>query len=372
MRSIKQKIRKIKKQLFRNKEDYFLVIGFFVSIIVFLNVSIFLYRMNREREIYDFYDYSLKFIVTYQGTHNEELFSLTIHRLADELQSFDGCNVICEFPVPREDSLDTQIVNLIITKTEPVPFMKDNSYKDMKNGIAIGESLLERTGQKGSYIFLPLLGYEFPVMTVVDNKMSGGIDCSLYVFWDNLDKEVREAFLKCIAKNDFLTICLQSQNDLSHEYKKYMTLINSLGCLSDNIDSRSGENVENIWYRYYNSIFLSCGVAFSVFSSLITGIYWIQNAKKEIAIRRAIGFDWIQVSTFLMIRLVELGGIAFIFALLFESVYLVAIQEFFAFASFPLIVFWTVSMTSILIMLQTLSMVHHAKKQSVSIMLRKE
>ena len=365
-------IRSCLKLLFRGRDDIFLLVGMFVSVIVFLNVSVFLYRMRTENEVYGFYKNEIKTFAMEQGAGDAKMHAKKFQALLKGLTEISAGNVTCVFSVPRPDSLENQKITLILKKSEPIPFIKGNEYMNTKNGVYIGEELSVRTFRKGNVEFLKLLGTEFQVMDVLPNKMSGGVDDSLYVFWDNLEETVREKLILRITDNRILNVSLQSQKALTDAYHEYQNLAGSLGFMLNVTDARSGESVENVWYRYYNAVFLTCGLIFSLLSCLGTGYYWVKNSRRDIAIMRACGFGWRHLGACLTWKIAGMGAVAFLVASFFEAVYLILLDDMPPKAGFFLVLFWTALMVTLLVCAETGSMMVRAKKMSVDEMLRDE
>lgn len=125
-------------------------------------------------------------------------------------------------------------------------------------------------------------------------------------------------------------------------------------------------------YRYYNAVFLTCGLIFSLLSCLGTGYYWVKNSRRDIAIMRACGFGWRHLGACLTWKIAGMGAVAFLVASFFEAVYLILLDDMPPKAGFFLVLFWTALMVTLLVCAETGSMMVRAKKMSVDEMLRDE
>lgn len=366
-------LKRILQQIFRDSvASVLFVLGLTVSCFILINVADLVDKMNRENKVLNSFRYATSSYIDgtelfYQSEDQnvtaKELTDLVTTRLSEETTG----NTYLELQVNINEKTDTYTADIVMQLNEDAKIECLTDYDvNEENGVIIGESLLEFTREKDGIQTIELGGNTMKVIGLMTNKMSGGADYTLYIFWDNCDRQVREYLNQIISDelNGILKFSYKSQNDMADAYKKFVSDMENYGLRSFIIDAVYEGDYQNYWYRYYNSIFMGISLILSVLNCFTVSYLWILTRKKELAIRKAYGYSIPQITGMILRDVMKLCIPACFLAELIQFIYITVVgEEIFTGQMFFKI--FIVCMGMILIaILNALHMIQHIKKVS--------
>lgn len=308
-----------------------LILGLSVSCFVIINVTDLIGKVSAENKSVHSFSYIISSYLTTpdseQGIDEQyvaELAEQAVSRLSAETS---GNTYISDLQLSIDRQIDTVSVSLVIKQNEGLrlEYQSGGTPADMKlpNCVVIGESLKKFVVQENGKSWLTLGGNQMQVAGVLENKMAGGVDTSLYLLWENCDDSVRADLLAKISENlsALLNIQYKSQSDISGAYQAFIKDMEAISLRNIVLDAKYQSDYQNYWYRFYNSVFLSISLAFSIITSFSASYLWAFQRKRELAIRRAYGYDTAQIFALLLKDILKLSAFAVLLSVLMQGVY---------------------------------------------------
>lgn len=352
----------------RRGEDGLLLLSLITVTFLLFNISILLQRVLEEDLYADRYSYTIRIGTMFSGTGNNLEAEEKRRELINFLAKLQEGNIGISFPVYVNDRINQESAYILMKNNESLPDF-DAVFKSDDTGVYIGESLLEETFWEDEKRYITLSGMQFPVTGILENHSSGGADRSICILWNHCREEQKQEMLQAITWDP--TILLQSQEDLSGVYREVTEKLTELGMEGLVIDA-AYEELENRWYRIYNSLFQGLTAVFCLITCWAASCYWVAGRNREIAIRRTFGYDLKQLAFFLGGELLKLEGIALVGALLLEVLYLFLTGELFRDAAWGGVFLWTFLMQNVLLLLDLCLMMNKVKKLSMTELLKEE
>lgn len=312
-------LEKVIRYSFRKKEDILVFIGLFSAMIVFYEFSVFYYKINQEDRYYEYYRFSLKSYVSYEGKDADQMRRKAYGTLVERLLEINNGNIGCEISVRGNGSLEEQKINILLRENENVSFLEGVRFtqKDAINGIYVGKSIYNE-GDAGENGFQLNDEISLPIVGVLANHMAGGYDDSAYVLWNHCDQLTQQKLMEIIEDQPFINITMESNQDLSEEYRELEKKLNDVSLHSILIGAKNNLRIENRWYRTYNYVFQVMAFLFAILCCTCVFYYWTNSMTDNIVVRMSCGYGVIRMTGFLFARILSIAAYAFGAFFLFE------------------------------------------------------
>lgn len=320
-------------RIFREKlTSIIFVAGLAVSCFILINFADLYAGIQKENEAY----YSFEYVFRAYLNQYDEAYLDTGWKpdadnysrvIIDRLRQETVGNTYIEMSVYLNNSKAFKDASIIMKLNETAGLKCTEEYDaSTANGIIIGESILDYTTVSNGQRVLIIDEFEMPVIAVLENNTTGGYDNSIYLFWDNMDSEVKAYFENEMPDAWNLYITHKSHNDITgafYQLKDDLTLQNIV--VSHVRDVREykevTEDYRNEWYREFNKIFLGGSLIFSLFNCFSVSYLWLIRRKRELALRKAFGYSSGQITGLVFGDIIKLCIPACIMALVVQLIY---------------------------------------------------
>lgn len=309
-------MKKHMKKVLRNPlTDILLIVGFVIACFILMNVAELVSKILIEEQETKGYLYEAELSVW--GENSDD-------KVTEQIAYIEGItvgNVFLKQLVNINNGQEQMTANLIICANEDLgfDFQKGGYPTDdvYENAVIIGESLEKYVFEENENSYIYLWDKKYHVTGVLENKMSGGIDTSLYVFWDTITEESKTYFFEWGLE----TIIIKSQEELSYLKEEIQNFIMECGMEVEERDSTYEGDYRNYWHQLYGKIFLTIGFVFSLCTSFCISYLWFWNRKREMAIRIAYGYSRGQIFVLVFKDVLKLMVPAFLVALVVQFLY---------------------------------------------------
>ena len=307
------------RKIFRNPaSDLLLVFGLAISCIILLNISDLIGKISVEKQAVNAYTYSMSIGIF--GKMGEEQSSFMVQKL----DVFNEGNIYLTKSVHIDRQRDGKLAYVLMSDNEKLLLdYKKGGYKKgeaYKNAVIIGESLEKYIKEDNGKKYIDIDNDRFNVIGILENKMSAGIDSSIFVLWDTMDEAIKENWLE----NDFGTHEIYYESNVS-EGTFFETLSSEAlqyGIELDNYSSKKNEtDYQNEWYKVTNKILLAIGLVFSIFTTFSVSYLWLLNRKRELAVRMSYGYSSYHIFKLLFKDTVYLIIPAFLLSVVVQLIY---------------------------------------------------
>ena len=341
------------RKIFREPmEDVLFVLGLTISCFILINVSGLVEKINNENKVLKNYKYTASGLLDSQtaldkydaeliqkissdidkNLYNEEYRKKEwelVDTIVEALVKETRANTYLEMLVRVNDMIDEYSAYVVMAVNEDINIECIEEYDiDIQNGIIIGESLLEYTKETEGVRTIEIGKNTMQVIGVIKNQMSGGVDNSIYLFWNSCDEKVREYLMQNIYDDiGFLEYHIKSENDISNAYDEFVSLMEESDIQNEIIDATYEGDYQNYWYRMYNSIFMGASLVFSIFNCFSVSYLWIMRRKLELAIRMAYGYNIRQIIEMIFKDIIKLCIPASILAIVAQIIYTMAMGD---------------------------------------------
>ncbi len=352
----------------RRMEDGLLLISLIITTFLMFNISILLGRLAEEDKYTDLYPYTVRMEYNINNSGDSDERAAKLDEMVNYLSGLSDGNVELEIMVFVNGHNEQRWANIILAQNEDVPFLQNvTRYAD--RGLYIGETLYDdRAYEHDGEKIISLSDIPFEVAGVLKNHWSGGVDRSIFLFWDECDEEQ-----KTILRIDSWCpkIVLNSQRDLSDVCRGVSEKLDQMG-IGNSVTAAAYPELENRWYRFYNSTYQGIAAVFCCLTCWAAALFWVSGIYKDIVVRRTFGYDMKQVALYLGGELLKLEGIAFVGAFLMEWIFLFIMGDFFIGMEWIKICLFVFGMQNILTLAQLCMMLKRVKKLSIAELLREE
>ena len=280
---------KIINKIFRNPaSDILFMVGLVIACVILINISDLASRISIEDKNTKIYKHVYSCVI--DNSFNEEWARYAL----DYFDSFKQGNVYLTHNVHIDEQRDGTYVYVLMEANEELLFdLKEgecDDYKKYEDAVIIGESLekfvVEENGKK--CIYIDNLSYN--VIGILKNNMAGQVDTSLYVFWDTMNHDRKEHWIKfnfsghrIYYESNIDEICFeQGFTEKRVEYKVSFSQIRNKKKISDE---------QNEIYKETNKVLLGVGLVFSILTCFSVSHLWLMNRRKELAVRFAYGYN---------------------------------------------------------------------------------
>lgn len=328
-----------RQPLIRRPEDWSMILSLAVSAFVLINISLLIGSIAKEKEYLSFYKYSFSgSVYNYEGSGEKKDYK---DRKIDE---FNAKEVILDYSTNIKEGnasitnlmnmngrITTETLCVIMAANEGLPFLVEGEEDLKKEGLYIGENIQKYILKKDGKNYINISGIDMPVAGIIKNHMSAGIDDSMYIIWDNCSSTTKEKLKTVICNESWnFQVMLQSrETDITDGWAEVIAMIEEQGFKV--FENRPGYKYEdnrfNYFFQFYNKIIQGVVFVFSLFSCFMASTFWARSIRREIAIRRAFGWDLRQLGVHLCVCMVKFSCISFFLALVVEIVYLIASKQ---------------------------------------------
>lgn len=332
------------KTIFRESTTSVLfVIGLIISCFILINVTELLDKINQENKVLQSYRYTVSgFLDCYPAINeyeqqisaeaDEKKYSELLEQkkqqlteqILEKLNTETTGNTYVEVVIQLNDKTDGFPANIIMAHNEDLKLECNAEYNlQTENGIIIGESLLDYVTEYNGEQIIEIGNQTMKVIGVLQNKMAGGFDHSIYIFWENCDKQAKD-YLKSLVREDldfYIKYSFKSDEALTEAYQVFSEELEKWKVQTSISEAKYTGELQNYWYRMYNSIFMGVTLLFSVFNCFGVSYLWLAGRKKELAIRIAYGYDRKKIAFLLFSDIIKLCIPAIIGAGIIQLVY---------------------------------------------------
>lgn len=219
--------------------------------------------------------------------------------------------------------------------------------------LVVGESMIELSKDHLG-MSIDVAGMQVPIQGVFKNNNTAAIDYSFTFMYSLCDAKLKQYLYNqiCDAFSSFgIIVSLYSDSSINSDNNKFINEMNSLSIQYQKQDEQQYKvsEYQNYWYRFYNKIFITVCLIFSLFTCLSTSFLWFTSRKKEIAIRKAFGHSNFSIFQLLIRDTLILTVPAVIIAMLIEIVYCLMLDNLSFFDRYFIIKFSGVFLGSCLI-----------------------
>ena len=283
---------KIKKFFRHSYVSALFAVGLAISCFVLINVSDLVSNMLRDNQ--NLHQYKFERYV-YVSPMNKD--SLTVDALSCAEKITKG-NIFVNSLVELNKSLDQYTIRVLMKKNEETGLSYTKlDKKNQKNGAIIGESLKSQLLEDSDGHYVELNGIRIPIVGILDNKLTGGVDTSFYLVWENCDENLQQMLISLFG--NYFVFYYASHDDIEDSYLQFIKILASKGFNAEEYDVMYNGDVENAWYEIYHSLFLPICFLFSICNCFIVSYVWLLYRKREIAIRKAYGYHTGQLAILL-------------------------------------------------------------------------
>lgn len=372
-----------RQSLIRRPEDWSMILSLAVSAFVLINVSLLIGNIAKEKDYLGFYKYSFSGDVfnyeedsetkEYKDKKKAELVARAA--VLDYFSGIKEGNASVTILTSMNGRITTETLCVIIAANEELPFLGEGKGDLKKEGLYIGENIKKYIFKKNGTDCINVAGIDMPIAGIIKNNMSAGVDDSMYVIWDSCSSTTKDKLKQVICDGEVwgIHVWLQSRGtDISGGWAEALDMIKQQGfeVFEDRPGYRYEDNRLNYFYKFYNILIQGVVFVFSLFSCFLASVFWAGSIRREIAIRRAFGWDLRQLGVHLSVCMAKFSCISFFLALAVELVYLFVSKQFsdgwyiYLAAAFVMQIF-----TSFLVLAH---MMDKIKKISMSELLREE
>lgn len=345
----RQKVFNVHKYLRDIPVSSLMIIGLAISFFIVINAADITSKIVDEQKSTNDYDYNIDCMIKSPSTdefNNKD--NAIIYDIITYLEQLE-CEYVStsDIIIYVNQNLSNYTCDIIFgnqkdlkmynVEGEDLPYDKQNinSGNCAYLGETIAKDFLIQTNTKDFIIGK----CNYNTLDTLENHMSGGIDNSIYIIWDYCTQEQKEILATAMYEklSGFFRIYLKSDSPLDSDYdmlvKDMLQKFNFEILLFDALYSG---DYQNAWYQVYSSAFTIISFVFSVLSCFVISDMWVSRRKKEIAIRKAFGFNTYQLFRLLFKDIFKLSAPSFILAMVIQLLYKIFFHETFSFG----IVFW--------------------------------
>lgn len=313
------------RKIFRNPaSDILFMLGLVISCIILINIADLVSKISVESNTRQAYTHTLCIGICAAGSVDEEEAEYQTHFLTEYFDNLKEGNVYLTKSVHIDKQRDGKYVYVLMEDNEELLLdFKEGGYNkgdDYENAVIIGESLEKYTTYDNGKRYINMDNERYNVIGILENKMSAGVDTSIYMLWDTLAAHIKEAWSSEIF--GFNELYFESNISAGLFYDEFCREAAEYGIeLHDMDGTKNMVDYENDWYKEINKLLLFVGLIFSVFTCFSVSYLWLLNRKRELAVRMAYGYSGWQIFKMLFKDTLRLMIPAFLISVLVQLVY---------------------------------------------------
>lgn len=275
------------------------VLGLIISSFVLINTIDIASRVTKEDISNNNYSERIYYRLSYNEKKlSKEEYNDTVRYIIDCLKELNCNSSIEDVGICVNNQIDDMFPEIVINTGDDFKLQltdtKSYTPDDNLYQLIVGESIVNLTdNHKGNK--LDVSGIQVPIQGVFLNNNAASIDYSMMFIYDNCDQELKQYLFSQISDmfSSFdIQVNLYSDDTLEGEDKKFLRNMDERSIVCEKYTPRYGvSDYQNYWYRFYNKIFITVCMIFSLFTCFSLSYLWISSRKKEIAIRKAFGYS---------------------------------------------------------------------------------
>ena len=318
------------QRIFREKATSIIfTLGLAVSCFILINVSILVNKIDIHNKVYNSYENIIGFDIwcsefLYEESQEDDTkltLSNYLEKIVCKMSETESGNAFLDVRVHLNNRSKTYDATIIVKTNEKLNIECIDTYdRNIRNGILVGENLLDYAEYNGKELTLNIGGNSMPIVGVLENNMAGGVDTSLYIFWENCDESVKE-YLNYESANERLAGAYKSKSDISAEYTNFKAYAENIGFNVKIEDVEYYGDYNNYLYVSYNVIFMAGALIFSILNCFVVSNLWLTGRKNELAIRKAYGYNMGQIAGLIFADIAKLCAPAFLTAVVSQIIY---------------------------------------------------
>jgi ABC-type lipoprotein release transport system permease subunit len=311
-----------------------LTVGFSVSFFVLLNSASLVNSIKTENDSVNDYKYSETVMLSPQGQSDaqENYYIDMIKEIIKYLSGLSGGNIyFSDVNVFYNDETANYTCTIDLKNNEASKYIDENNQKiSLKQkysvqNVIIGETLADHLNIKNSSDYFYLDNNKCKALGIKKNSMSGKVDNTSCFIWCDCNNNTKESLYKYLSeelKTGFLELTIKSDKPIEQEMESVCSELNKKYDLDASVyNEKYKGDYQNYWYQFYSWIFSVTSLVFSVFTIFAVSELWMMRRKKEIAIRKAFGYDNRKLFNMLVCELGVLSVPSFVVSLVLQSIY---------------------------------------------------
>ncbi|WP_295077992.1 FtsX-like permease family protein [Ruminococcus sp.] len=312
------------------------ILGLVISSFVLINTIDISSRIAKEDESNNMYSENIQYRLRYCGKSklSEENCYNVVNDIINSLRDLN-CNASIEgVGICINNQIDNMFPKIIINTQDDYKLQLNNNKIVSSNiyeyELIVGESIIKLSDIQ-NVNQLHVADMSVPIQGVLKNNNAASIDYSILFIYDNCNENLKQYLTNqiCDVFRDFnIKVNLYSDYPIDKESNKFIGNMKSLDVACENYISKyKGSDYQNYWYRFYNKIFITICLVFSLFTCFSLSFLWILGRKKEIAIRKAFGFSDFSIFKLLMKDIAKLTVSATLISIVVEIVYCIVFNN---------------------------------------------
>lgn len=313
------------------------ILGLIISSFVLINTIDTASKIAKEDKSNNMYSESIRYSLSYNGVgdkYDKDEYYDVAKKIIDCLENLD-CNVsIFNVGVRVNNQIQDMFPEIVVN-------MQDDYRLELNSGrvyasdlmgyqLVIGESVIGLTDEHDGTV-LDVGNMKIPVQGILKNNNAASIDYSIVLLYNECDQELKHYLTDCIC-NDLGLITevkLYGDDDISETSSMFVSEMNKLSVECEEFEPRyEGNDYQNYWYRFYNRIFLTICLVFSIFTCFSLSYLWVSSRKKELAIRKAFGYNNNKIFILLVRDILSMIVPAIMISMVLEVFYCLVFDNF--------------------------------------------
>lgn len=312
------------KRFFRNiPTGILMILGFSILMFMIFNVVSILNAMNIKNS--DAYRYNQELSISVNAVEND------LEVDSEELLIGKGNIYINnEAAFIDEINMETVVHGLVQYEEELKHELSYGKYpsfdiNDSQPLAVVGYDIYKEASVKGNDRYITILGVEYKIVGVLQKEAADNIDYTVIAFIESLIEKDRNEYIRK-STNNYKSYYLDYQSD-NYDYRKDVEdLIGKLK--SDKIEIflleerlTAGVHIVNDGIDSFKENTIYLVVAFCLFNCFAITNLWIRNRYIELSIRKAYGYNTIQIVVLLVKDLVKYMIISVALGFVMQIVY---------------------------------------------------
>ncbi|EXM41018.1 hypothetical protein RASY3_02760 [Ruminococcus albus SY3] len=332
------------------------IIGLVISSFVLINTIDITSKIEKENQSINNYSESIQYRLKYNGKEKpsqDEIYTL-VNNIINCLENLDCNTSICKVGVCVNNQIDDMFPEIVINTNDDYKLQLTDTNTSNSNDyqLVVGESVIELSEDHVGKS-LNIAGIDVPIQGVYKNNNAAGIDYSITFMYNECGKDLKQ-YLNNQICNTFssfsIVVKLYSDNSIDTAKSKFTTEMKNFSVDCQTYKQQyGGSDYQNYWYRFYNKIFITVCLVFSLFTCFSLSFLWISSRRKEMAIRKAFGYNNFVIFELLIKDIVKLSIPAIIASMALEAVYCLVFGNLSFFDKYFIIKFCGIFIGTILI-----------------------
>ncbi len=313
---------RIKKLLVDIPSALLMMICFTAALFIVLNVAELIGKIAHERKEINRFKYSIDTLLDIYDSKKQ------VEDLLEYLGNKQANIYLTDIKVFINDEPVNYVCNIVLNTNEDFNFKslhgdKINIYQDDSGCVLIGQTMAEYlTDVYNNNTEIQILGQSLPVIDIMQNNMSGGIDNSVWIIWDKIPLFAKETLLQVIEEQLLLRVSFKSDMPLNEIYDDFsFTMSEEWGSQPIVFEASYDGAYQNLWHQSYGALYNGLSLFFAIAAILVAVKLWLLRRQKEIVIRIIYGYSTMKIASVLLIDILKIIGMAMAFAYVLQFIY---------------------------------------------------